>query len=91
MNNDPLDSSEPIENSLESAARNLNEMAYRAALHFEDSLNRAKTQASDLQHSVVDRTSGLAREADYYVHENPWRSVGIAAGIGLILGLLLRR
>jgi len=28
---------------------------------------------------------------DEYVHEHPWRSVGVAAGVGLIIGLLIGR
>ncbi|MBI3068591.1 MAG: DUF883 family protein [Betaproteobacteria bacterium] len=32
-----------------------------------------------------------ARATDEYVHEHPWRAVGIAAGAGLIIGLLIGR
>jgi len=28
---------------------------------------------------------------DVYVHDNPWRSIGIAAGIGFLVGLLTGR
>jgi ElaB/YqjD/DUF883 family membrane-anchored ribosome-binding protein len=28
---------------------------------------------------------------DHQVHENPWTAVGIAAGVGLIVGILLGR
>ena len=31
------------------------------------------------------------RAADDYVHDNPWRSIGIAAGFGLVVGLLIGR
>jgi ElaB/YqjD/DUF883 family membrane-anchored ribosome-binding protein len=31
-----------------------------------------------------------ARITDEYVHENAWRTIGIAVGIGLIIGLLIR-
>jgi ElaB/YqjD/DUF883 family membrane-anchored ribosome-binding protein len=31
------------------------------------------------------------RTTDLYVRDNPWQAVGIAAGLGLIVGLLLRR
>jgi ElaB/YqjD/DUF883 family membrane-anchored ribosome-binding protein len=26
---------------------------------------------------------------DEYVHENPWQAVGVAAGAGLVLGVLM--
>lgn len=32
-----------------------------------------------------------AEAVDRYVHDHPWPAVGIAAGIGLIAGLLLSR
>jgi ElaB/YqjD/DUF883 family membrane-anchored ribosome-binding protein len=33
----------------------------------------------------------VARATDDYVHEHPWRAVGAAAGVGLIIGLLISR
>ena len=32
-----------------------------------------------------------ATKADQYVHANPWATAGVAAGIGLIVGLMARR
>jgi ElaB/YqjD/DUF883 family membrane-anchored ribosome-binding protein len=31
------------------------------------------------------------RAADAYVQDNPWRAVGIAAGVGLVVGMLISR
>jgi ElaB/YqjD/DUF883 family membrane-anchored ribosome-binding protein len=28
---------------------------------------------------------------DQYVHNNPWKAVGIAGGVGLLLGMLIGR
>jgi ElaB/YqjD/DUF883 family membrane-anchored ribosome-binding protein len=33
----------------------------------------------------------LAGEAEEYVRGNPWQAIGIAAGIGLVLGVLMSR
>jgi ElaB/YqjD/DUF883 family membrane-anchored ribosome-binding protein len=33
----------------------------------------------------------LAKNADVYVKDNPWRTVAAAAGVGLLLGVLLGR
>ena len=43
-------------------------------------------EAEALKHARV-----LAGEADEYVRGNPWQAVGIAAGIGLLLGVLMMR
>lgn len=32
----------------------------------------------------------LSRTADGYVRENPWWAIGAAAGVGMVIGLLLR-
>jgi ElaB/YqjD/DUF883 family membrane-anchored ribosome-binding protein len=32
-----------------------------------------------------------AQQTDKYVRENPWQAVGIAAAVGLVAGLLIRR
>ena len=33
----------------------------------------------------------MADATEEYVRDNPWRSVGVAAGVGLLLGLLISR
>jgi len=38
-----------------------------------------------------DRAREAASEIDEQVRRNPWAAVGIAAGVGLLLGLLLGR
>ena len=57
----------------------------------EHSLETAKARLAELQSSLVMRTEQAAKAGDRYVHENPWQSMGVAAGVGLVVGLLLRR
>jgi ElaB/YqjD/DUF883 family membrane-anchored ribosome-binding protein len=57
----------------------------------EESLRQAKVRLSEVEEEAMRRAREIADAADEYVHENPWQSVGIAAGIGLLLGLLLAR
>ncbi len=46
------------------------------------------TEAKDI---VVDKTRVAARATDDYVHEKPWHAVGIAACVGLVIGMLIGR
>lgn len=55
------------------------------------SLSNAKSGLIDAQAAMVDRAKAAAKATDGYVHENPWKSAGIAAGVGLLLGLLIAR
>jgi ElaB/YqjD/DUF883 family membrane-anchored ribosome-binding protein len=57
----------------------------------EESLRQAKVRLSEVEEEAMRRAREIADAADEYVHENPWQSVGIAAGIGLVVGLLLAR
>ena len=44
------------------------------------------TEAEDL---LVTKTKAAARATDDYVHESPWAAVGIAAGVGVLIGLII--
>lgn len=57
----------------------------------EQNLKAAKVRLNDLEESALERTKVAVRATDEYVHENPWRTVGVAAGIGIAIGLLMNR
>ena len=57
----------------------------------EENLKAARERLEQLEDLALQRTRAAVKAADTYVRANPWQAVGIAAGIGLILGLLLRR
>ena len=51
-------------------------------------LNDAKLRLADAEAIVVDKTRAAARVTDEYVRENPWQAVGVAAGIGFLIGVM---
>jgi ElaB/YqjD/DUF883 family membrane-anchored ribosome-binding protein len=57
----------------------------------QESLNAAKVRLSAAQEAVIAKTKQAANATDEYVHENPWKAVGIGAGVGLIVGMLISR
>jgi ElaB/YqjD/DUF883 family membrane-anchored ribosome-binding protein len=57
----------------------------------EQSLIEGKKALSDAEQIMIQRSKEAADIADDYVRENPWSAIGIAAGVGLVLGLMLRR
>ena len=57
----------------------------------QDSLHEAKVKLAEAEALLTEHAKQAARYTDEYVHENPWRAIGIAAGIGLLLGLLMTR
>ena len=50
-------------------------------------LSAAKSAIDEHLQSTAER----AREADRLVHAKPWLAVAVGAGVGMLLGLLLRR
>lgn len=53
------------------------------------SLKRAKEKLVDVQDSVLERSKQAARVTDDFVHESPWRAIGIAAAVGFLAGLVV--
>ncbi len=56
-----------------------------------DRMNQAKDDLMRLQAAAMDRAREAGDAADEFVHENPWQSIGVAAGIGLVVGMLVAR
>ena len=54
-------------------------------------MNQAKIDLVHLQEAAVAKAKAAGHATDEFVHENPWKSIGIAAGIGLLMGLLIGR
>jgi ElaB/YqjD/DUF883 family membrane-anchored ribosome-binding protein len=57
----------------------------------EESLATAKSKMLDAEEELLVKTRAAAKATDEYVHDHPWNAVGIAAGVGLLVGLLLSR
>ena len=57
----------------------------------QERLRDAKVRLQDAEAALVDKTKAAARATDDFVHENPWQAVGVAAAIGLALGVLIGR
>lgn len=62
-----------------------------AKARFEQKLNLAKLEMEKAEIALMGRAREAARATDRYVHENPWKTAGIAAAIGLLAGMLLSK
>lgn len=65
----------------------LNEIRAKA----EESLRVVKARMAEVQDVLVIKTKAAAQATDAYVHENPWRAIGTAAGLGVLIGWLMGR
>ena len=60
-------------------------------VRMQERLQQAKIRLQDLQDSAVARAKAAGHAADDYVHDHPWKAIGAAAGVGMIIGLLIGR
>jgi ElaB/YqjD/DUF883 family membrane-anchored ribosome-binding protein len=51
----------------------------------------AKSAASDTATQIRSQAQQVGKRTDHFVRENPWQVIGIAAVVGLALGLLASR
>src|SRR5271157_5240304 len=79
------------EELLRATASQAGEKVSAARERIQENLAVAKEHLAVAQQRVAEKTRQAARVTDEYVHENPWRAVGIGAGAGLIVGLLISR
>ncbi len=56
-----------------------------------ESLATAKAKMSEAEAALVARTKAAAKATDEYVHLHPWQAIGVAAGLGLVIGVLIGR
>jgi ElaB/YqjD/DUF883 family membrane-anchored ribosome-binding protein len=57
----------------------------------EESLAVAKDKLTEAQTLATEKGRAAVQATDRYVHESPWTAVSIAAGVGLLVGILLNR
>ena len=79
------------EELLRATAGQVGEKAVVARERIQESLRLAKDKLARAEEVMVDRTKAAARATDDYVHDHPWGAVGIAAAVGLVMGMLISR
>lgn len=57
----------------------------------EEGIQKGKFSMREIQSAIMDKTKAAAQSTDEVVHDNPWAAVGVAAGLGFIIGLLMPR
>lgn len=79
------------EELLRATAGQTGERIDAARARLEERLASARADVADLSQEAVARGRAAAKSADAYVHNHPWQSIGIAAAVGLLVGLISAR
>jgi ElaB/YqjD/DUF883 family membrane-anchored ribosome-binding protein len=79
------------EEFVEATAHDSSETFNEARKQFVVTLKDAHRHLGDAESLVRAKAKVAAATTDAYVRTNPWKSIGVGAGVGLILGLLIGR
>lgn len=82
---------ESAEELLHATAGHAGEHVASARERAQEKLRAAREHLGELEESVIADARARAQAADGYVRENPWRSIGVAAGLAFALGVLMGR
>lgn len=94
--------SDQLRNELKSLADTLEELIKASGEKSDTEVQKLKAKAENVIKSsretlaqssekLLEQTKEMAGKADSYVHEKPWNGMGIAAAVGVVVGVLLSR
>lgn len=79
------------EDLLKATAGDVSEKAKEARSRVAAALERAKTTCVHWQEQTVATAKAAAKKADVVIREHPYESIGVAFGVGLLIGVLVAR
>jgi ElaB/YqjD/DUF883 family membrane-anchored ribosome-binding protein len=86
-----MDTSKNLMDDLRAVIADAEELLRATADQAGPRVQEARERAEESLRNARERLQGAGRQLDAQVHEHPWAAVGVAAGIGLIVGILLGR
>jgi ElaB/YqjD/DUF883 family membrane-anchored ribosome-binding protein len=79
------------EDLIKATAGQTGERIEKVRARAEESLRNARIRVQAAGNDLQAAAESAARQVDEQVRENPWTAVGVAAGIGFLVGVLLAR
>ena len=79
------------EDLLKATAGDVSEKAREARARVSAALEQAKASCQEMQEETISRAKAAAKKADTVIREHPYESIGLAFGIGLLIGVLVGR
>ena len=80
-----------VEELLKTTANQTGEGVADLRERLEKRIEEGRKAVGEQQRPLLDKAEEARESAEAYVRENPWTTLGIATGIGLALGFVLRR
>ena len=83
--------SHDAENLLKVTASDVSDKAKEARSRLAAALERAKSTCNGMQEQTLAVAKNAVRKADNVVRTHPYESIGVAFGLGLVIGVLVMR
>lgn len=81
------DAEEILRATADVAGGKVGELRERISVRLRD----AKERLQDAEVAFLERSRQACHATDDFVHEHPWKAVGVAAAVGMALGVLIGR
>lgn len=78
------------EDLLKATAGDVSEKAKDARVRVSVALDRAKSTCAELQAQGMESARAAARKADVTIRAHPYESLGVAFGLGILVGVVLK-
>jgi ElaB/YqjD/DUF883 family membrane-anchored ribosome-binding protein len=79
------------EDLLKATAGDVSDKAKETRARVSAALERARESCGHLQEQTVAAAKAAAKKADLVIREHPYESIGVAFGVGLLVGFLVTR
>jgi len=79
------------EDLLKATAGDASEKAKEARARLGVALKRAKSTCQDVPEQNLATAKAAAKKADTVIRDHPYESIGVAFGVGLLIGVLITR
>ena len=79
------------EDLLKATAGDVSDKAKEARTRVAAALERAKNTCVHLQEQTVATARAAAKKADVVIRDHPYESIGVALGVGVLLGIVIAR
>jgi ElaB/YqjD/DUF883 family membrane-anchored ribosome-binding protein len=79
------------EELLRATAGQAGEKASAVRERIQENVNAAKQRLASAEEDALESARQAAKVTDEYVHDNPWTAIGVAASVGVIVGMLIGR
>lgn len=76
---------------LKVTAGDVSEKVKQARERLGAALERSRAAYSEAQHQAIERAKLAAKKADTVIRDHPYQSIGVALGLGILIGVLAAR